>query len=32
VDETHAPDGHDLLGRADAVVVTLPLTTETRAA
>jgi glyoxylate/hydroxypyruvate reductase len=31
VDEAHAPDRlHDLLGRADAVVVTLPLTTETR--
>jgi phosphoglycerate dehydrogenase-like enzyme len=30
VDETHAPDRlHDLLARADAVVVTLPLTTET---
>ena len=31
VDETHATDElHDLLGSADAVVVTLPLTEETR--
>jgi phosphoglycerate dehydrogenase-like enzyme len=31
VDEVHGPDRlHDLLGRADAVVVTMPLTAETR--
>lgn len=31
IDETHPPDRlHDLLGRADALVVTMPLTEETR--